>query len=126
EALCPRRVGVVPAHARRRRRASPGGRTRRGHEADRSTGRDRTADRPAIPARPRPTAGPRPRKRPWPRTDPARAAAAMAGPTRRTPHGPAAIGNRPAARTDRDAAAARSSTHLHDVTVTLLLREDRQ
>src|SRR5271165_1317452 len=56
EALPPAGVSVIPAQPRLRRRAGPGGRGRRGDEADRRSGGDRAAGRPPIPSRPSPDA----------------------------------------------------------------------
>lgn len=48
ETLGPRRISVVPAHARRGSGARPGRSRRCGHHADRSTGSDGAASRPAV------------------------------------------------------------------------------
>jgi hypothetical protein len=54
EALCPARVGVVPAHVRGWSCASPGNRGRRGHEADCSASGDSATRPPPVVTRARP------------------------------------------------------------------------
>ncbi len=100
------RIGVVPAHARRRGRACPCGRRCSRDHANRGASRDRAAAGPAIRSRPRP----------------ADAAATISRPHHRSAadrwpahHRSAPIGRGIAARSNRNTTAAHDRANFDDV-----------